>query len=184
MLSTLRVSAQLTLAALSLVLFGVSCGALVTDDLQGNPAVAVLAFVSGLSTLMVPGIAFLTYAKPGHWVQTTFFHLGAEALLFVFFTTGLAELTYNQSSKLTHCMAPPANSPHNFGLVCTLLQTLMGVGWSCFALLSLLSLTTVFLGLRRFWMRDDGVLKSPVNELWDRGLHGSWEKHRDNTGYA
>lgn len=99
-------------------------------------------------------------------------------------SAGLAELTYNQSSKLTHCMAPPANSPHNFGLVCTLLQTLMGVGWSCFALLSLLSLTTVFLGLRRFWMRDDGVLKSPVNELWDRGLHGSWEKHRDNTGYA
>lgn len=56
MLSALRVSTQLTLSTLSLVLFGVSCGALVTDDLQGNPALAVLAFVSGLSTLIVPGM--------------------------------------------------------------------------------------------------------------------------------
>jgi hypothetical protein len=56
MLATLRVTAQLTFAVLSLVLFGVSCGALVSDDLQGNSAIAVLAFVSGLSTLMVPGM--------------------------------------------------------------------------------------------------------------------------------
>jgi hypothetical protein len=56
MLASLRITAQLTLAALSLVLFGVSCAALVVDDLQGNGAVAVLAFVSGLTTLMVPGM--------------------------------------------------------------------------------------------------------------------------------
>jgi len=55
-LATLRVSAQLTFTCLCLVLFGVSCGALVSDDLQGNPSIAVLAFVSGLSTLLVPGM--------------------------------------------------------------------------------------------------------------------------------
>ncbi|GAA6007061.1 hypothetical protein JCM11491_001492 [Sporobolomyces phaffii] len=190
MLASLRTTAQLTLTALSLVLFGVSCAALVVDDLQGNGAIAVLAFVSGLSTLLVPGIAFLSYSKPGHWVQTTFFHLGAEVLLFVFFTTGLAELTYNQSTKLSHCMAPPPATElgHNFGLVCTLLQTLVGVGWAAWSVLTLVALATVVLGVRRYWRRDDGVLKTPVDELWDRGWNGSWEKQphqRDHhNGFA
>ncbi|GAA5872547.1 hypothetical protein JCM16303_004559 [Sporobolomyces ruberrimus] len=210
MLASLRIASQLAFATLSLVLFGVSCAALVTDDLQGNPAVAVLAFVAGLSTLMIPGIAFLSYTKPGHWIQTTFFHLGAEVLLFVFLTStnclfklsldqtpadpsrfrlgtaGLVELTYNQSSKLSHCMSPPSSSeltPKNFGLVCTILQTLMGVGWTCWSLLTLVSLTTVLLGVRRFWRREEGVLRTPVDELWDRGWNGSWEKQQHN-GYA
>ncbi|GAA5942326.1 uncharacterized protein JCM15063_002971 [Sporobolomyces koalae] len=183
LLSTLRVAAQLTLTCLSLVLFGVTCGALVSDDFQGNPAIAVLAFISGLSTLMIPGIVFLSYAKPGHWVQTTFFHLGTECFLFVFLTTGLAELTYNQSTKLSHCMNPPTTSStlHNFGLVCTLLQTMLAVGWTCWSLLSTISLTTLLLAVRRFWIRDSGVLKTPVQELWSSGWNGSWEKHRSDT---
>jgi len=96
----------------------------------------------------------------------------------------MAELTYNQMNKLSHCMTPQVQTPHNFGLVCTLLQTMMGVGWACWSLLTMISLTTVILGLRRKWMRDDGSMKTPVNELWDAGWNGSWEKQQQGRDYA
>ncbi|GAA6059110.1 hypothetical protein JCM10212_002081 [Sporobolomyces blumeae] len=186
-LASLRSTSQLTLTCLSLVLFGVACGALVSDDLQGNPAVAILAFVSGLTTLALPGTMFLAYSKPNTYIATTWFALVVETFLFVFLTCGLAELTYNQMPKLAHCSAPlddATSTPHNFGLVCTLLQTLMGVGWTCWAILTLLGITTVVLSIRRFWVRDDGVAKTPVSELWKRGWNGTWEKQSFNGDYA
>ncbi|GAA5895945.1 hypothetical protein JCM5296_003152 [Sporobolomyces johnsonii] len=177
-LATFRPALQLLLAFLSLVLYGVSCAALATDKLKGDSATAVVAFVAGITVILVPGTMVFAKAKPQHFIATVWYDLTLWSLLFVFFVAGLATLTYDTTHQRQVCSNPPRLLPtdYDLGLVCTLITTILAVGWICFALIVILALVTAILALRRWWMRDAEIAWSTVDELWSKGWTGAWSK--------
>ncbi|GAA5959059.1 hypothetical protein JCM21900_000008 [Sporobolomyces salmonicolor] len=136
-LATFRPALQLLLALLSLVLYGVSCAALATEKLKGDSATAVVAFVAGVIVILVPGTMVCAKAKPQHFIATVWYDLASGSVLFVFLVAGLATLTYDTSDQRQVCSNPPRFSTgYDLGLVCTLVTTILAVGWICFALIS------------------------------------------------
>ncbi|GAA5932907.1 hypothetical protein JCM1841_005191 [Sporobolomyces salmonicolor] len=178
-LATFRPALQLLLALLSLVLYGVSCAGLATEKLKGDSATALVAFVAGVTVILVPGTMVCAKAKPQHFIATVWYDLASGSVLFVFLVAGLATLTYDTTYQRQVCSNPPRFSTgYDLGLVCTLVTTILAVGWICFALIVILGLVTATLAMRGWWMGDPKTAWSTVDELWSKGWNGSWSKRQ------
>ncbi|GAA6005698.1 hypothetical protein JCM10207_005299 [Rhodosporidiobolus poonsookiae] len=198
-LSALRIALLGFLTFLSFVLYGIACAALATDQLRGDPATAIVAFAGGITALVVPGwrVAFsfspvdarlclvlfvsnslaLAATRPAKFPATTWFFFSYLSTLFVFYTAGLATFTGDTSSLRASCASPPPVDfrSFEFDLLCTLSNTILGVGWTAWTLLTLLILFTGLFVVRRWWWRDQAIAGKPAGELWEEGWWKPWQ---------